>query len=294
MRTATSPTTNRRSVAVGSASILTALLAVLLSAFTVGCTNSDASSPTTESATQSLATTVEEQSSDSDQDTESRSDNESDESTASLPNASLPNASLPNAMRVDENPGVDVGTNWLGVDFMSETQVDLVWSEVENASSYQLHREPIGVDVMAVVLDQSNLIYRGSDNVHSDRTVEPDLFYVYILVVDIDGEPSARRWSEALTTNDTTPPTPITGLTGKRSGDTIELSWNPSSDEVEFASYSVSLVNDDDSLTYIGGGTEPAQSSFIDDKPSNGVNTYEVVAVDFHNNRTEPARIEVE
>ncbi len=203
-------------------------------------------------------------------------------------------SSLPAAMRVGENPGIDVGSNWIGRNLMDERQVELVWSEVPGATSYQVHRFVVGVDPETVALDQTNLVYRGTELGHNDQTVDSDTFYIYILVVDVDGEPSARRWTEALTVADTTPPTPITGLTGERLAGGIELRWNPSSDDVEFASYSVSLIGEDGSSSYIGGGTEPAQSSFVDDQPPSGSVIYEVVAVDFHNNRTDPVRIEVD
>jgi hypothetical protein len=73
----------------------------------------------------------------------------------------------------------------------------------------------------------------------------------------------------------------------------VLLTWNPSSDNVEFASYSVSLVGDDDELTYLGGGADLNQTAFLDDRPAPGTSTYAVEAVDFHNNRTVPVLITV-
>ena len=72
------------------------------------------------------------------------------------------------------------------------------------------------------------------------------------------------------------------------------LEWEPSSDNVEFAAYSVSLVADDLSLQYIGGGADESQSSFLDNTPISGTNTYLVQAFDFHDNPSEPAQITVE
>lgn len=260
-------------------------LAFALAAVGVGCTSSDESPSTEPTVTADSA----------------NDDSESQTTTAGLSNPgeqeqsdTESTSSLPAAMRVGENPGVDIGSNWIGRNSMDETQVELVWSEVSEATSYQVHRFVVGVDPETVVLDQTNLVYRGTELQHNDQTVDSDTFYIYILVVDVDGEPSTRRWTEALTVTDTTPPAPITGLTGQRAGGSIELNWDPSSDDVEFASYSVALIGEDGTSRYIGGGTEPARSSFIDDQPPTGGAIYEVIAVDFHNNRTDPVRIEVD
>ena len=72
------------------------------------------------------------------------------------------------------------------------------------------------------------------------------------------------------------------------------LRWDPSFDDVEFAAYDVEMITADGARVYIGGGTEPTQSSFIDNDPPAGPAVYEVQAIDFHENRTEPVRVEVE
>lgn len=84
----------------------------------------------------------------------------------------------------------------------------------------------------------------------------------------------------------------ITGLHAEVTADGVLLSWNRSSDNVEFAAYSVSIV-EEDRLKYIGGGADIEQTSFLDNLPQSGLVTYAVVAVDFHNNRTDAATISV-
>ena len=89
-----------------------------------------------------------------------------------------------------------------------------------------------------------------------------------------------------------TPPTPVVGLSAAITADGVLLEWAPSSDDVEFASYSVSIMNGDE-LQYIGGGADPQQTSFLDPEPFDGSRAYHVVAVDFHNNRSQPAQVDV-
>ena len=43
----------------------------------------------------------------------------------------------------------------------------------------------------------------------------------------------------------------------------------------------------------IGAGADNEQTAFLDNRPQSGLITYAVVAVDFHNNRTEAAKISV-
>ena len=82
------------------------------------------------------------------------------------------------------------------------------------------------------------------------------------------------RWTEALTTADITPPTPITGLTATNTGDGVLLEWEPSFDDVEFAAYSVNVLNETGQFEYIGGGAEENQTSFIDTEAPTGSVTY--------------------
>ncbi len=112
-----------------------------------------------------------------------------------------------------------------------------------------------------------------------------------------------RRWTTALAVTDTEPPTAITGLTAEVTDDGVLLSWRPSTDEVEFAAYSVSIVSADGQTVYLGGGADATLTTFLDNQfgdvngsgPASSGSTIEYVveAVDYHNNRSEPGRISV-
>lgn len=200
-------------------------------------------------------------------------------------------------VRVPENPGTVEATNWLARNFMDAQSVDLVWSPVEGAEVYRLYRLPTATaDYVAIGegdLSGTSLVYEGTATGFIDTDVESDTFLTYVLVAQVGNDLTAPRWTQALTVDDTTPPTPITGLVANTTPDGVLLEWEMSTDDVEFASYSVSVL-DDGELKYIGGGADESQTSFLDTNPVDGATTYEVVAVDFHDNRSEPARVEIE
>ncbi len=179
---------------------------------------------------------------------------------------------------------------------MTDTAVDLTWSAVENTDRYEVWRIPTAeADYDAIAegdFGAASLVYDGDDLVTTDTTVEPDTFYTYVLIAWSGDAVSAPRWTEALTVFDEIPPSPITGLTAEVTDDGVLLSWNRSTDNVEFAAYNVSL-DDGDQRTYIGGGADESATSFLDPEPLDGPRTYEVVAVDFHDNRSDPAQITV-
>ncbi len=200
-------------------------------------------------------------------------------------------------LRPEENTGIDERNHWIGRNTMTDTSVEVVWSEVEGADvNYRVYRTEITADLNreTIVLDDNLLVYEGPAGTTSfvDGSVTTGTFYSYLLAVDVDGQTLSRRWANALAVTDVEPPTPITNLTSEVIDGEVILRWDPSTDNVEFASYSVSLVVDGE-LRYLGGGADPSQSSFVDTRPEPGVNVYSIQGVDFHDNRTEAVVVEV-
>ncbi len=209
-------------------------------------------------------------------------------------------------VEIIDDPAVRVGgqepgdaTNWLARTYMDSTSVELVWSPVEGAESYQLFRQPTAdADYEAIAAGDiagAEEVYNDLDEFFGfvDDDVPANTFLTYILVAEVDGEPTAPRWAEALTVDDVTPPAPITGLNAEDTSDGVLLSWEPSPDDVEFAAYNVSILDDDGQFRYIGGGADVGQVSFLDDEAFTGTRTYVVAAVDFHNNVSTTAQVEV-
>ena len=189
-------------------------------------------------------------------------------------------------------------TNWVARTFMDDTRVDVVWSPVDNAENYRLYVVPTAqADYAAIAtgdLGDADLVYEGAEFGFVDGNAEADTFLTYILVAEVGDATTEPRWTEALTTADITPPTPITGLTATNTGDGVLLEWEPSFDDVEFAAYSVNVLNEAGQFEYIGGGAEENQTSFIDTEAPTGSVTYLVQAFDFHDNGSEFAEVTIE
>ena len=201
------------------------------------------------------------------------------------------------AVRVPENTGPVIATNWVARTAMDADSVELVWSPVEQAEAYRVYRQLTrDADYDAVVrgdLRGADLVYEGIDLAWTDAEVPTGEFLTYVLVAQVvDGRQTEPRWTEALTVNDTEPPSAITGLVAESTPEGVLLTWNPVTDNVEFAAYSVSLVELGE-RRYLGGGASEAQTSFLDTDTSAGTRLYEVVASDFHDNQSTAATIEI-
>ena len=170
-------------------------------------------------------------------------------------------------VRVPENPGTVVATNWLARTAMDADSVDLVWSDVEGANVYRLYRQLTAeADYDAITagdLAGTTLVYEGTETDWVDREPESGEFLTYVLVAQVGNDLTEPRWTEALTVDDTEPPSPIEGLVAELTDEGVLLQWDPATDNVEFASYSVSLM-DRGELQYIGGGADESQTTFLD------------------------------
>lgn len=205
-----------------------------------------------------------------------------------------PDAELAPARRVPSQVSSET-SHWVGHGSMTEDAIEVAWSEVEGSDVvYQIFRfDSIGLDREAVEL--VNPIHEGVGTLSwIDDSVDPGQFYTYIMRVIADDEVLVRRWTNTLAVTDETPPTDITGLTATVSDGEVLLEWDASSDDVEFGSYGVFRTDLAEEAQYVGGGGDLAVTSFIDDDlPASGEIGYEVVAYDFHGNRSTPVSITV-
>lgn len=202
------------------------------------------------------------------------------------------------AVRVPTNEGQIEASNWLARTFMDSGSVELVWSPVDGAKTYRLYRIPTAeADYDAISTGDfgaAEEIYDGSEYGYIDRDVETGTFLTYLVVAELDEGNTEARWTEALTLDDVTPPTAVGNLTAELTDEGVLLTWDPSSDDVEFAAYNVTLVDDNGTGQYLGGGADIGQTSFLDNDPADGLNRYVVTAVDFHDNISAPAQVEIE
>ncbi|MEM7323104.1 MAG: hypothetical protein AAF531_08460 [Actinomycetota bacterium] len=218
---------------------------------------------------------------------------EADEDTAAeTADSGSPSIAPAEAVVLDE---VSDGDHWLGRGTMTSTSIEIFWAPVEAADSYRIYRvdNVSGFDSASIPLTADELRYEGTDTTYVDTSVDRGSFYTYIMEVQVGEEILARRWAQTMAEDDTVPPEPITGLSGERTDEGILLQWDPTDDDVEFSSYSVFLV-EEEQLTYLGGGGDIEAVAFIDRDPADGPVTYAVQAVDFHDNRTEAVTITVD
>jgi len=200
-------------------------------------------------------------------------------------------------VRVPENAGTVEASNWLAHGTMTSEFVELVWSPVDGATTYRLYRVPTAEadydGITAGEVDGLEQIFEGDEYGYIDEEINANTFLTYVVVAELEDGLTQPRWTEALTVDDVTPPTPVTGLTATVTDEGVLLEWQPSSDNVEFASYNVQLLTADGTAQYLGGGGDIGQTSFLDTDPLDGENRYVVRAIDFHDNRSEPAEVTV-
>ena len=181
---------------------------------------------------------------------------------------------------------------------MTATAIELAWAPLDDIVSYEIHRFETDADPdpESLLPGPNTLVYTSDINGWTDTEVVPGSRYVYLLVATTT-DAVWERWTIAHAVTDTEPPTAIAGLalSYDESAATVTLTWNESADNYEFARYAIRRGIDGEQTVYYGTGWTVGQTSFVDDQlPDTGLLTYEVLAVDFHHNVTEPAVVSVQ
>jgi len=223
------------------------------------------------------------------------------------------------------------GRLWISFSSMSSQQVSVNWATAPDPGVvHQLHR--VGVqppsDGSDIEFEPSSLVFEAvtgptrplpTDRIRVDRdagdgdrremflepasvaewddtTVSPGETYFYVLASDRTGKLAVEAWREALVVDDTVAPDAPAGLSARVDGGTVSLSWAEAPDDVRFAHYEVARGDDGNEPTWIGTTWSLEQTAFIDDAltPEGTSAVFEVTALDFHGNRSLPARITVE
>ncbi len=205
-----------------------------------------------------------------------------------------PNQDVAPARRVPSQISSE-SSHWIGVNTMTDSEVSVVWSEVEGDDVvYQLFRfDSIGlnrdtVELVTPIHEAIGVLEWTDNSVHQGN------FYTYVMRVIADDEVLERRWTNTLAVTDVTPPSTIEDLAWSTTDDGILLEWSPASDDVEFGSYGVFRTDLAEEPQYVGGGGDIAVTSFLDDDiPASGEIGYEVIAYDFHGNRSEPTAVTI-
>lgn len=197
----------------------------------------------------------------------------------------------------DGTPTDDSGL-WLGRGEMSESGIELFWSDLDRAARYRIHRlsrDDVADPDEPELTDETLIHDTDSAAPFTDSAVEPAARYWYVLVAFDDGGGFIdRRWTMADAVTDDEPPTPVTGLEAAVTDDQVVLTWDPSADNYRFERYAIRRSVDGEPSVYYGTGWTIDQTSFIDDAPpSSGIVVYEVIATDFHDNLAPAAVVTV-
>ncbi len=156
----------------------------------------------------------------------------------------------------------------------SASTVSLIWSETTDdvgVTGYEIYRDGVRVAT-------------ANKTAYTDTGLLPETTYVYS-VKAFDEAGNGSQISDSVTTTtekDTENPTVPTELTVvRRSGSSITLRWNPSTDNVACAGYRV--YRNDEEIAYVEG-----ECTYKDTEASFGVEyTYKVQAVDTSGNESE-------
>ena len=120
-------------------------------------------------------------------------------------------------IRTPENLGQVESTSWLARTAMDATSVELVWSPVDGAETYRLYRIPTALaDYDAIAVGEfsgAEEVFNGDQYGFIDIDPPTGTFLTYFVVAELDDRQTEARWTEALTVDDVTPPTPVTELT---------------------------------------------------------------------------------
>lgn len=158
-------------------------------------------------------------------------------------------------------PAVPAPTD-LTATFVSPYRVDLTWSPVKKATSYQVLRSTAGGTYLPVATT--------SGLGHSDTTVSPATTYRYVVTASQGGRSSGPSGSVSVTTPPTAPAAPA-GLTASAaSSSAIDLAWQPSPGAT---SYTVHLAV----AGYPAVGTVAAPTTTLRDAGLAGATTYAYV-----------------
>lgn len=183
---------------------------------------------------------------------------------------------------------------WISVADMNSNVISLQWDPIPGADSYTLSRVEEAAAASGSPADwSSTVVFEGSAAGHIDDSVTPGGEYRYLLQATGPGLETGIQWRAAAAVSDFEAPNQVDGLIGFSTDQGFLLQWSPSTDNYRFAVYEVFRGTDSGSLDYYDTVWSQQQTSFVDSAPPrSGDWFYEVYAVDFHGNTSEPAQFQ--
>lgn len=191
----------------------------------------------------------------------------------------------------------DPSSAWISRRSMSADEIEVNWSSTDGAVEYQLHRLEFTSDE-----EPDRTAMTDANRIHTvDGSVEPRIFldtgviagtkYWYGLRgLDAGGTVTSVGWHRADAVTDVEPPSSPEVAVEVVDG-AVQLSWSAPAENYELHNYQVLRGVDGEEPEVVANTWDLAQTSFVDDEPPRGVVVYQVTAMDFHWNRSEPATI---
>lgn len=182
---------------------------------------------------------------------------------------------------------------------MSDTSIEMTWSARDDSVEYHLHRIPLTSEEKpgSAVMTDENVLHVATDiGRFVDETVEAGTQYWYgIRALDDDGALVAHGWHRADAVTDTEPPSLVKNLQATLDNGEVLVSWSQPDENYELHSFRVLRGVDGQELEQVSATWNIDQTSFVDDgPPATGKVTYAVVAMDFHWNLSDPAKVDIE
>lgn len=180
---------------------------------------------------------------------------------------------------------------------MTASSIEVGWSDREGGAEFHIHRvvrtsddEP-GVEAMTA----ENLIHVGGGLARFvDEGVEPGTKYWHgVRVISAEGDVIAHGWHRTAAVDDLEPPTAPDGIIAFIENGEVRVIWATPEENYQLHSYQVFRGVDGEPPEQISATWRLDQLSFIDDDPPTGQLVYQIRALDFHWNLSEPGGVTI-
>lgn len=183
--------------------------------------------------------------------------------------------------------------------FMSANSIEVGWSDTDDGAEYHIHRvvrtsdnEP-QVDAMT----PENLIHTAETlGRFVDDGVQAGTEYWHgVRVLSVEGDVMSYGWHRTAAVDDEEPPATVDGITAVVESGEILVTWATPAENYELHSYRVLRGVNGEPPELISQTWQLDQLSFIDDEPSvSGQVVYQIIAMDFHWNLSEPGSVTID
>lgn len=181
---------------------------------------------------------------------------------------------------------------------MTSRTIEVNWSETEGVAEYQIHRIPRTSDDEPPLeaMTSENLIYvTDAGGRFADEGVVAGTEYWHgVREFSADGDITAHGWHRTVAIDDEEPPSTVEVTAVAENGGVL-VSWVPPDENYQLHGYRVFRGVDGEVPESIAVTWNLDQISFIDDEPPTSTAVvYEVVAFDFHWNKSAPGRVTID